>query len=144
MKGVYKRFDKKLFNQNDPKSRNVVKEYFKKHDVVLKDNDDKYGVDLISEDESVKFEIERRLVWDKKDFPYDDINLPERKAKFFLENNVSYIIISKNYSHIGIILGCDIKKYLNDDCLKESRNKFVKSGELFYKLPKTEFKWIKL
>ena len=41
MKGVYKRFDKKLFNQNDPKSRNVVKEYFKKHDVILKDNDDK-------------------------------------------------------------------------------------------------------
>lgn len=144
MKGVYKKFNKKLFNQNDPKSRDVIKQYFKKHNVVLKDNDNKYDVDLISEDGSVKFEIERRLVWTKTEFPYDDINLPERKAKYFLENNVSYIIISKNYSHIGIILGDKIKKYLNDDCLKESRNKFVSHGELFYKLPKSEFKWLKI
>jgi hypothetical protein len=144
MKGSYKKFDQKLFNENDPKSREVVINFFKKYNITLKDNEDKYGVDLVSEDETAKFELERRLVWNKTDFPFNDINLPERKAKFFLQNNVSYIIISRDYSHIGVIMGAEIKKYLNDSNLKESANKFVSKGEMFYKLPKTKFKWIKL
>jgi hypothetical protein len=144
MKGSYKKFDQKLFNENDPKSREIIINFFKKYNVFLKDNNDKYGVDLVSEDNSVKFELERRLVWNKTEFPFSDVNLPERKAKFFLENNVSYIIISKDYSHIGVIMGDVIKSYLTDNNLKESANKFVSKGEMFYKLPKSKFKWIKL
>jgi hypothetical protein len=144
VQGSYKKFDQKLFNENDPKSRDVVISFFKKYNIFLKDNEDKYGVDLVSEDGSMCFELERRLVWNKVEFPFSDINLPERKAKFFLENNVSYIIISRDYSHIGVIMGNDIKQYLNNNNLKESANKFVSKGELFYKLPKSKFKWIKL
>ena len=144
MKGSYKKFDQKLFNDNDPKSREIVINFFKKYNIILKDNEDKYGVDLISEDGSMKFELERRLVWNKTEFPFSDINLPERKAKFFLQNNVSYIIISNDYSHIGIIMGGDIKEYIKNTNLKESANKFVSRGEMFYKLPKHKFKWIKI
>jgi hypothetical protein len=144
MKGAYKKFDQKLFNENDPKSRKIIKDFFKKYNIILVDNEDQYGVDLLSEDKSVKFELERRLVWNKTEFPFSDVNLPERKAKFFLENNVSYIIISNDYSHIGVIMGREIKNYLNHDNLKESANKFVSKGEMFYKLPKSKFKWIKL
>ena len=144
MKGVYKKFDQKLFNQNDPKSREVIKNFFKKHNLILKDNNDKYGIDLVSENNSIKIEIERRLVWDKGEFPFSEINLPERKAKFFLENNVAYIILSKDYSKIGVIEGKNLIEYINDDNLKESANKFVSKGEKFYKIPKSKFKWIKI
>lgn len=142
MKGSYKQFDQKLFNQNDPKSRSVVKNYLAKNNVIVDDNNNKYGVDLVSEDGKVKIEVERRLVWKNERFPFNEINLPERKAKFFKENNVSYAIVSEDYKRIGLIHGKNIQQYINDTNLKENPNKFVNSGELFYKLPKTAFKWI--
>jgi hypothetical protein len=144
MKGAYKQFDQKLFNQNDPKSREVVKTYLAANNIPVDDNPDKYGVDLISTDGSLKIEVERRLVWDYFEFPFNDINLPERKAKFFVENNVAYIIVSKDYSRLGIINGKTIKEYINTKNLKENRNRLVDSGELFYKLPKDKFKWVKV
>jgi len=145
MKGIHKKFDKQLFDQNDPKSRSVVKEFFKKHNLLFKDNTDKYGIDLLSSDETVGIEIERRLVWVGNSFPYDEINLPERKTKFFLKNIATfYVILSKDYSRMGMISGKVIKEYLTDDLLKENSNKFVNNGELFYKIPKNKFKWFNL
>ena len=144
MKGSYKRFDKNLFDQNDPKSRDIVKEYFKRYNIVLKDNEDQYGVDLISEDGSIKIEVERRLNWNRCEFPFSDINLPERKAKFFKTGGTTYVIVSKDYSHIGIIKRKDIHQFISDQNLKENKNRLVQQNELFYKLPKSKFKWIKL
>ena len=144
MKGAYKQFDKNLFNQNDPKSRSLIIIFFKRYGINLKDNEDQYGVDLISENGSMKIEIEHRINWNSSDFPFNEINLPERKAKFFINGDTSYIIISKDYSHIGIMSKKDISHYINDQNLKENKNKFVDKKELFYKLPKTKFKWRKL
>jgi len=142
MKGEYKPFDKKLFKENDPKSRDVVKNFLKTRGVEVKDNTNEYGVDLISSDGNIKFEVERRLVWNRYEFPFNEVNLLERKTRFFTENNTYYIIVSKDYSRIGIINNNDIKIYMNKSNLKESKNKFVSDGEMFYKLPKEKFKWI--
>lgn len=144
MIGKYKKFDKDLFEKNDPTCRQIVKKFLLKNNIVVDDNPNKYGVDLLSEDESVQIEIEHRLSWVKDEFPYSEINVPERKAKFFSSGKVSYVIVSKNYSHIGVITGEKIKKYINLDNLKESSNKFISSGEMFYKIPKTDFKWVKI
>jgi stalled ribosome rescue protein Dom34 len=144
MKGSYKQFDKNLFEQNDPKSRNIVKDFFKRYNVSLKDNDDQYGVDLVSEDGSIKIEVERRINWNRSEFPFDEINLPERKAKFFKSGDTTYVIVSKDYSHIGIIKRKDIYHYISDQNLKENKNRLVQNKELFYKLPKSKFKWVKL
>lgn len=144
MIGEYKEFSKALFRQNDPKSRKVVKEYFTRNNIPLEDNTDKYGVDLLSKDGSLQIEVEHRLVWDSAEFPFDDINVPERKAKYFVENHICYVILSKDYSHIGMIDGKTLRKYLTVDTLKESSNRFVKKGELFFKIPKSEFKWDKI
>jgi hypothetical protein len=144
MKGHHKKFSKKLFDENDPKSRKLVKEFFAKHGILLEDNNDQFGVDLVSLDGTVKIEIERRTVWKNKIFPFSEINLPERKAKFFTEKNVAYVIISDDYSRIGFIKGSRIKEYITEDNLKENPNKYVAKGELFYKIPKDKFKWLKL
>ena len=144
MKGKYKKFSKKLFDNNDPKSRVLVKEFFAKHGIILQDNNDQYGVDLVSPDGSVKIEIERRTIWKQKDFPFNEINLPERKAKFFTDKNVAYVIVSEDYSRIGFIKGERIKEYITENNLKENPNKYVSEGELFYKIPKDRFKWLKL
>lgn len=144
MIGLRKPFNKKLFSNNDPKSRKVVKEYLAKQGIIVNDNDNKYGVDLISEDLSLQVEVEHRNVWTEDVFPFSEINLPERKAKFFVENKIAYFILSGDYSHMGMIDGKTIMKYIVVENLKESSNKYVRAGEFFYKIPCDAFKWVKL
>jgi hypothetical protein len=144
MFGERKPFSQALHKNNDPQSRRIVKEYFLRNKMSLNDNPNKYGVDLISEDQSLQVEVEHRLVWKDDEFPYDQVNVPERKAKFFVENHVCYVILSCDYSHIGMIDGKTLRQYINDDTLKESSNKYVRQGEFFYKVPKSAFRWDKI
>lgn len=144
MIGKYKKFDKELFNQNDLKSRSVVKHFFLSKNVVVDDNPNRYGVDLVSEDGNVQIEIERRPAWVNEEFPYPRVNIPERKTKFFKTDKTSYVIVSNDFSRIGVIPGKKLIKFINKDYLEESKNRFVDSGELFYKIPKEEFKWFKI
>lgn len=139
--GKSKKFSQQLCNQHDPQSRRIVKEYLKKQGLIVNDNPNKYGVDLISEDGTLQVEIEHRLIWKEKDFPYKDINIPERKKKFFIENSVCYFILSMDYSRIGMIDGKNLRQFLNDDTLTESSNKYVREGEYFYKVPASAFRW---
>lgn len=144
MKGEYKKFSKTLFRLNDPKTRRLVMDYFNRQKIVLTNNVDQYGVDLMAEDGSMSVEVEHRHSWKTDEFPFADVNVPERKAKYFVENNVHYVILSENFSHIGMIAGKKLRKYITDETLTECSNKFVKKGELFYKVPKSEFTWDKL
>lgn len=144
-KGKHKTFDKKLHDAHDPDSRDLIKKYyFKAYNIILNDGSSRYGVDLISECGKIQVEVEHRLSWKEPIFKFPDINVPQRKFKFFKDGLVDYVILSEDYSHIGIIKGKDIKKYMVDDCLKECRNKHFFTGELFYKIPKDSFTWIKL
>lgn len=144
MIGVAKKFSPSLLRSNDPQSRKVVKEFFAKQKIPLNDNPNKYGVDLISEDGSIQIEVEHRLVWDSNEFPFSEVNVPERKAKFFVENHICYVILSKDYSRIGMIKGDDLMQYLTTENLKESSNKYVRNGEMFFKVPKEKFTWLKV
>jgi hypothetical protein len=144
MKGIHKKFSKKLFTENDPQSRKVVKDFFAKYGTILEDNKNDFGVDLVSSDGSIKVEVERRLPWKGKEFPFNEINLPERKARFFSQEGTAYVIVSEDFSRIGFIKGKVIKEFINEDNLKENENRLVKNGELFYKIPKEKFKWFKL
>lgn len=144
MIGKHKTFSKALFNGHDPASRRVVKEYLAKNNILVEDNPNKFGVDLISKDGTLQIEVEHRMVWKEEEFPFAEINVPERKGKFFVQECVSYAILSENYSHIGMISGKELKKYIVDENLAENRNRFVKEGEYFYKIPREAFKWDKL
>ena len=143
MESETKPFEKSLFDENDPKSREAVKVYFASRGLTLLDNEDKYGVDLISEDGQLKVEVERRPVWDKDEFPFKDVNVPSRKAKFF-NAGASYVIVSSDFTRIGVINNKAILKFIGTETLKESSNRYVASGELFYKVPKEQFIWKKI
>jgi hypothetical protein len=144
MIGAYKPFSPSLLQENDPPARKVVREYLAKHNIKVQNHPNRFKVDLVSEDGSMFIEVEHRNVWQTKDFPFDEINVPERKAKFFTENNIHYVILSKDFNYIGLISGKALKKYIVESNLKESPNKFVRSGELFFKIPKSAFKWDKI
>lgn len=144
MYGVQKKFSKSLHRSSDPKSRKVVKEYLLKQGIIVKDNPNQYGVDLISEDGTLLVEVEHRLVWTDEEFPYSEINVPERKAKFLAEGKSQYIIVSRDFSHIGIIDAHAVKPYIVNTNLVENRNRFVRDGEYFFKIPIECFKWIKV
>jgi hypothetical protein len=137
-----KPFDQSLHDECDPKAREVVKRYYKSMGITMLDNEDKYGVDLISEDGSRQAEVERRLVWRSGDFPFADINMPERKAKFFLNSNASYVVVSEDFTRVGGISNENLRKFIKEDNLKANPNKYVGSGEMFYKLPRHLFTWI--
>ena len=143
--GKQKKFSKSLHAANDPKSREIVKEFYKKeHNIILNDGASRYGVDLVSDDEKTQVEVEHRLIWKEPKFPFSDINVPERKKKFFADGKVDYVILSLDYSHIGHITGKKIKKYMEDEFLKESSNKHIRHGEYFYKVPTDAFTWKKI
>lgn len=144
MIGEYKPFSKSLHSKNDPKSRSVVIGFFKKQKIPLSENPDKYGVDLISPDGTLQVEIEHRLSWDAPEFPFPDINIPERKLKFLGDGKTQYVILSKNYEYMGVLLSKDMREYFHPDNLHENKNKFVRNGELFFKVPVNKFHWVKV
>lgn len=141
MKGSYKKFDEDLFSKNDPKSRKIIRDFFAEFGIKLMDNINKFGVDLVSEDERTRIEVEHRHNWVDGEFPFEDVNVPERKYKFFKDGNCQYVIISKNYDYLGFICGYKLKKYMKDEFLRVSPNKF-EEREYFYKIPKAEFEFV--
>jgi hypothetical protein len=146
MFGERKPFSKSLHSSNDPQSRRVVIEYFKKQTppIILRENPNQFGIDLISPDGTLQVEVEHRLSWEGVEWPFADINVPERKAKFLVDGKAQYIILSRDFSHIGIVRGEDVKPYINDDNLHLNKNKYVRDGEYFYKVPTDKFKWLKV
>lgn len=144
MIGKSKPFSKTLHARNDPKSRAIVKQFFADKGVTLIDHPNQYDIDLTTEDGKLRVEVEHRLNWDTPDFPYTEVNVPERKAKFFEAGNTHYVILSKNYSHLGFISAARIQRFILPQFLKESSNRFVKEAEYFYKVPQTEFEFFKL
>lgn len=141
MIGRSKPFSKTLHARNDPKSRAVVKKFFAERGVTLVDHPNQYDIDLVTEDGKLRVEVEHRINWDTPDFPYAEVNVPERKAKFFEGGNTHYVILSKDYKRLGFISAAKIQTFIKPECLKESRNRFVKDSEYFYKVPQTEFEF---
>lgn len=144
MIGRKKAFDARLHSRNDPKTRKLVKKFFKQFNVILTDHVNKYDVDLITEDGQIKVEVERRLNWEGEKFPYDTVHVLERKKKFFLNGDTHYCIISKDNNYLGFISARVIQRYMVDTLLKNNPNKYVQSGEYVYPIPTAEFEFYKL
>ena len=141
MVGVSKPFNKSLHAKNDPSSRKLVKKFFAERGVILVDHPNKYDIDLQTEDGKVRVEVERRPVWDSFDFPFDTVNVLERKRKFFETGNTHYCIISQNYKRLGFIPADKLTEYIKPEFLKENPNKYVRKDEYVYKVPVDEFEF---
>lgn len=132
MEGAYKKFDKALYKKYDESAKDRTKKFLRSRGYEVKDHPNKYAQDLVATKDESEFlvECEVKLVWDKPKFPFDTIQLPERKKKFFKKRTV-FFIWNKALDD-AIYFWSDHVKHIKPI---EVKNKFVKSGELFYQIP---------
>jgi hypothetical protein len=132
-----KRFNKKLWKENDKKGKEFATSMLKKiygNNIKIVEGIE-YGVDLklFNEDNILikTAEVEVRHNWsnDSK-FPFDTLNIPYRKKKFFTNNICEYVSINRLFTRCLLIKEKDI---LNSP-IEENKNKYVKSGEKFFKI----------
>jgi hypothetical protein len=139
-----KRFDQNLYEQYDQFGRNRVVMYYAKQGIELKDNPDKYGVDLIAYDDGEKIgyvEVEVRASWKSDQFPFDSLHVPERKKKL-LTNDLHTVLVSVNcYGTRAFI--CDYRIVLASPLL-ESPNMYISKGERFYKVDFRQINLVRL
>jgi len=132
-----KRFNKKLWEENDTKGKEFATFILKKiyGDNIKIEEGTKYGVDLkLFNGDNILIktaEVEVRRNWsnDSK-FPFDTLNIPYRKKKFFTNNICEYVSINRLFTRCLLIKEKDI---LNSP-IEENKNKYVKSGEKFFKV----------
>lgn len=138
-------FEQSLHDENDAPAREAVKRLYANIGYKLIDNPDKYGIDLIDKEGILSVEVERRLVWNSKEFPFNEVNFLQRKEKFF---NISrskiteYAIVSADFKRAGIIDKKTLMAFIDLTSPEESPNKYVNDSEYFYKIPKAKFVWL--
>jgi len=135
---VRKEFSSSLYSENDSIAKKKTFELFESNGILLYAPDNQFTVDLQSDEFNVECEIKR--LWKGSSFPFDDIQIPERKKKFAKLDKPTYFIIWNNDLTNYIII--DTISLLNSP-IEEVRNKYVNKGELFFKVEKSKFKTIK-
>jgi hypothetical protein len=132
---AYKRFDERLFLDNDTPARSAVMRHIDAAGLYITDNDDRYGPDLIvykGLKKSYYIECEIKNVWSGADFPYDSVQLPSRKEKFLKAGlPIEFWILNKELTH-AVVLPDFI---IDSSFLVEVPNRLVSSGEYFYQIP---------
>jgi hypothetical protein len=135
-----KAFDKTLFAKNDTQARKAATDYLLNKGFTVQDNPDKYGPDLIAtrngKTKYIEVEIKQVFKGGKSDasFPFDSVQLPERKSKYRKYEGIEFWILSKDLRWAMVIPG---------DSLKWKRpkivsNKYCRWGEKFYQVPLAE------
>lgn len=127
MKGIRKRFNRELHEQNDKLAKEVVLKYLGSG---WEENPNTRGVDLVNNFTKQVAECEIKRVWRGSEFPYGDIQIPERKGKY-RNLNIQFFVLNNEATHAINFLG----NSLLESRLVEVPNKFVYKGEYFYKVP---------
>lgn len=142
---VRKRFDRKLYEENDRKAKEAVAKLFEGTKYSVKENTKKTAVDLLlykGEEHVGYVECEFKRVW-TGDFEYDTLQIPQRKHKYAqLDKPTYFVVFNHNASEYMAVTGEDLLK----SQLKEVPNKYVYQGECFFQVPvkKTHKDLIKL
>lgn len=131
-----KPFDKSMFEATDNPAREVIRDYIGRSGLFVRDNPDTYGPDLIVYKgfKPISFaEVEIKLVWkpEQNIFPWDTVQLPERKLKFLnLGLPIEFFILRADLERAVLIPDYVVAK----SPIEEVRNKYVKVGELFCRI----------
>ena len=131
---VRKRFDKDLYDDNDTSAKEKAIAYFKRIGMKAEHNSDRYGIDLIV-DNKFYCEVEVKHNWKTSRFPFNDLQLSERKRKFAVLDNddmpVVMMVMNSLQTDALVVKGRDVI----DSPSVEVSNKYIKSGEYFFKIP---------
>jgi len=125
-----KKFSKELFDKYDEAAREVAKEWLTEEGWTVRDNPDKYGIDLIATkgDAHWDVEVEVRASW-TGDFPYKTLQLPERKAKFAKPNTI-FLVFASDFQHFYAVTAETLKL-----CGFVQKDTKFTEGELFFDVP---------
>jgi len=129
---IHKRFDKKLFEDNDLAARIHSASLLEKYGYKVKDHPDIYAQDLVATkgDKTFYVECEVKHAWKTNDFPFDSVQLPERKKKF-CNSKTLFIIINSIKTKAIMFWSKDVLA----SPLVEVSNKYIQSGEKFFQIP---------
>lgn len=134
MQGQYKKFDSRLYEENNWGALDTVLRVLAEDDLFACLNEDKYGPDIVvfRGFKPVRYvEVEVKRVWKGDQFPWDTIQLPERKGKFLeLGKPIEFWILNEGMDHAVIIP----ESAVQNSPLEEVSNKYIEDGELFYKI----------
>ncbi len=136
-----KRFDKALYDKYDKAARQRTQLHLERKGYKVREHPDHYAQDLIATKggKDLLVECEVKVVWDTDKFPYDTVQLPERKKKFFVEPTLFYIW--NNKLNKAITFFSEDVKHLTP---VEVPNKYVCKGEYFFQIPMDLTKTIKV
>ena len=136
-----KHFDKDLYNKYDTLAKEQALKIFKGTTWTLEYNEKKTDVDfkIMEGDEHIGYlEVEVKMNWDTVAFPYGDVQWPERKWKYCqLDKPTIFMMFNHD-------LGCYLTapgSILLGSKLEMIRNKYVKFGENFFKVPVTNVRF---
>ena len=136
-----KRFDRELYNEVDKKTKEKVFSLLESFDnLQAEENSKKTKVDILVTDpdtSELKFNIECEIkkVWKNKEFPYESVQIPERKSKYaILDKPTLFVMFNADYSSYLVIKSSDLLA----SPLVEVPNKYVYKGEMFYQVPLTK------
>lgn len=131
-----KRFDRKLYEENDRLAKeNTIKIFNKlRKKFVIEENTKKTCVDLkVFHKEEHKFNVECEIkrVWKEDEFPYDSVQFPKRKTKFAkLDKPTLFIMFNKDLTSYCAVTSGD----LLSSPVKEVPNRYVYQGEEFFQV----------
>jgi hypothetical protein len=138
-----KRFSPSLYQANDAIAKQAGMYHLLNNGAQwVSMNPNRYGCDLLYrfnndfDTEPLLLEVEVKHTWDGGRFPYDTVNVLQRKAKYF-EEGADLLLLSGNLKDYLIIKGADILALEPT----EVQNKYVSMMEFFYQVPleKVEF-----
>ena len=140
-----KPFSRELFAANDTLARGIVTAQFAALGIRLVPHTKRYGIDLVLMNSSGVIELgvecEIKRVWSGPVFPYETIQLPERKKKYLSPDYpIEYWLLNNEQTHAIVIPGALVAAATP----VEVRNKYVWRGELFYQIPIVDCRLVKL
>jgi hypothetical protein len=139
-----KRFDKELHDIYDKMGRDIVKDFVSLNwGMEARCNPKVRGIDLLLYTRDGVLagyaEVEVRLSWKTLEFPYADLNVPERKRKL-LNQDLPTFFFSINKDGTALFhCGSDV---VLKSKVEEVRNKHVFRDEQFFKVPLDKLNYV--
>lgn len=134
-----KQFDKALFAKYDHLAREATLKALRERGYEAKHNPDTYAQDLIATKDGKQFlvECEIKAVWRTESFPYESVQLPERKRKFFNKPTL-FFIWNKSATKAAVFWDHHVK----DLDPVEVHNVYLDRGEKFFQIPLDRVRFI--
>jgi len=134
-----KAFDRDLFDKYDEPAREATRSFITSKGWAVKDHSDIYSHDLLAtkDGDTLLVECEVKVGWRRDPFPFDTVQLPARKRKFFHPNAVFFIwrcdlgnaiyFWARDIDHLGTV---------------HVPNKYMASKEEFFQVPLSLVKFV--